>query len=222
MKSAHDFLTTIPLFRGFTPEELMKLTGTARQRTMRAGETLCHRGDPGMSMWVVLEGEVRLELPDFSGTALVLRTLRAGEAVGELALFDGNPRSATVVAVTNGRLLALERRAVLKLMQTEPGFAIRVVEVLCERLRQTNARLEAMRFRDAGQRICLFLLQREQEHGVKRLEITQAALAEFVGATRETINRRLTELESAGAIKREPGRITILSSAMLRARLKEP
>jgi CRP/FNR family transcriptional regulator len=106
-------------------------------------------------------------------------------------------------------------------MRREPDFAIRAAAVLCERLRRTNAKLEAMRFRDVGQRICLFLLQQEEEMGRKILDITQAELAEMVGATRETINRRLTELESAGAITREPGRITLLDSAMLRARLNE-
>jgi CRP-like cAMP-binding protein len=67
------------------------LAGSVRERFMRSGEVLVHRGDPGASMMVVLEGEARVELPDSSGTSLVLQVLRAGEAFGELALFDGKP-----------------------------------------------------------------------------------------------------------------------------------
>jgi CRP-like cAMP-binding protein len=219
MKDIVGFLAGVPLFRGLPPQDIRKLAGTTRERQMRAGETLFQRGDPGTSMMLVLAGEVRVELPDFSGAHLVLQVLRRGEAFGELALFDGKPRSADVVAVTHGRLLVLERAAVLDRMQAEPGFAIRVAEVLCDRLRRTNAKLEALRFRDAGQRICLFLLQQHQETGVSNLDITQAALAEIVGATRETVNRRLAEMEAAGAIARKPGRITLLDRSLLQARL---
>jgi len=220
MKRASDFLAGVPLFREFAPPDLNTLAGTASEREIHAGETLFQRGDPGASMMVVMKGEVRVELPDTSGANLVLHVLRTGDAFGELALFDGKPRSADAVAGTNGRLLVLERNAVLALMRKEPGFAIGVVAVLCERLRRTNAKLEAMRFRDAGQRICQVLLQQEEETGRRNIDITQAALAEIVGTTRETINRRLTEIEISGAIAREPGRITILDRGMLRDRLK--
>lgn len=186
---------------------------------MRRDQVLFQRGDAGSSMMAVLEGEVRVELRDLAGANHVVRVLRRGEVFGELALFDGKPRSADVVAATNGRLLIIERAAVLGLLEADAGFAIRVLGVLCDRLRTTTAQLEAIRFQDAGQRICKALLQLAVETGQQRLDITQTALAELVGAARETVNRRLAELEEAGALARAPGRITLLDAAMLEARL---
>lgn len=186
---------------------------------MRAGETLVRRGDAGSAMMAVLAGEVRVELPDARGEAQVLRVLKAGEVFGELSLFDGKPRSADVVAVTQGRLLVIERAAVLGLMQDDPDFALRVAAVLCERLRATTAQLESLRFQDAGQRICAYLLQCQLEAGRNRIDITQAALAQIIGATRETVNRKLSEFELSGILLRRPGRITLLDLGRLRAQL---
>ena len=214
-----ELLAKVPLFSGFSSADLQALLATAVERRMRNGQMLFQRGDAGSSMMAVLEGEVRVELRGLAGANHVVRVLRKGEVFGELALFDGKPRSADVVAATNGRLLIIERRAVLGLIEADPGFAIRVLGVLCDRLRTTTAQLEAMRFQDAGQRICKVLLQLAAETGQPRLNITQTALAEIVGAARETVNRRLAELEDAGALARAPGRITLLNAEILEARL---
>jgi CRP/FNR family cyclic AMP-dependent transcriptional regulator len=219
MPTSKNPLTRLPLFAAFAPADLASLMGRAVERRMVAGETLCHQGDAGTTMMAVLEGLVRVELPGAPGTTQVVRVLKAGEVFGELALFDGMPRSADVVAATNGRLLVIERASVRALMQSDVAFAERVIAVLCERVRATTAQVNSLRFQDSGQRLCAYLLQRLGEAGLRHIDITQARLAEIIGATRETVNRRLSELEAQAAIARTPGRITVLDPAKLHAHI---
>jgi CRP-like cAMP-binding protein len=217
IRDGRQLLGRIPLFAPFRPADLDALFGCAYERSMRAGETLFQRGDPGVSMMAILAGEVRIVLPSEDGQDQVLNVLTQGAVFGEIALFDGKSRSADAVAVTNGRLLVIERAATLRLMEQDSGFAHRVVEIICARLRATIAQLDSMVFQDVNQRLVVYLLQRHDERGLARIDITQSALGRVVGSARETVNRRLRDLETQGLIALSPGRITILDRARLAA-----
>ena len=78
-----------PLFRGMAPEQLGRLAARASTRAMHAGEVLCRRGEPGITMMVILLGQVRVVLPSPDGREQVLRVLHPGEVIGEMALLDG-------------------------------------------------------------------------------------------------------------------------------------
>ncbi|MHB1305228.1 MAG: Crp/Fnr family transcriptional regulator [Acidiphilium sp.] len=208
-------LARIPLFAPFTDTDLDALLSCAHERPMRAGETLFQRGDPGVSMMAILAGEVRIVLPGVAGNDQDLNVLGPGAVFGEIALFDGKTRSADAVAATNGRLLVIERAATLRLMERDPAFARRVIEIVCLRLRATLAQLDSMVFQDVGQRIAAFLLQRHEERGLSHVDITQSALGRIVGSARETVNRRLRDLEAQGLIALSPGRIVIRDPARL-------
>jgi len=203
-------LGRIPLFAPFRGADLDALFACAYERLMKAGETLFQRGDPGLSMMVILSGEVQIALPSEAGATQILNMLRQGDVFGEIALFDGKPRSADAIAVTNGRLLVIERAATLRLMEQDTGFAHRVVEIICARLRATIAQLDSMVFQDVTQRLAAYLVQRQTECGRPRIDITQSALGQVVGSARETVNRRLRDFESQGLIALSPGRITIV------------
>jgi len=101
-----------------------------------AGQTVFKAGDPGETMYVVMEGEV-----DILEGSTILETAGPGSIVGELALIDDEPRSATVVAKTNSRLVAVDRRRFEFMVTETPFFALAVMKVLADRLRKTNARL---------------------------------------------------------------------------------
>jgi CRP-like cAMP-binding protein len=100
-----------------------------------AGDFVFKAGDPGETMYIVTEGEVEI----LAGSA-ILETAGPGSIVGELALIDDEPRSATVVAKTDCRLVAVDRRRFQYMVQETPFFGLAVMKVLADRLRQTNAR----------------------------------------------------------------------------------
>ncbi len=222
MLNGRQILAKIPLFAPFAPADLDALFGCAYERAMRTGETLFQRGDPGSSMLAILSGEVRIVLPNESGKDQVLNVLEAGAVFGEIALFDGKPRTADAVAATKGHLLVIERAAAQRLMERDPQFARRVLEIVCLRLRATIVQLESMLFQDVAQRICVYLMQRHAERGHTRIDVTQSALGQIVGSARETVNRRLRDLEAEGLIALSPGRITISDPARLKARVAAP
>lgn len=118
------------------PNLFLSLFRDKEATTFAAGQLVFKAGDPGDTMYIVAEGEV--EILDDSA---LLETAGPGSIVGELALIDDEPRSATVVAKTDCRLVAVDRRRFEYMVQETPLFAISVMKVLADRLRQTNLRL---------------------------------------------------------------------------------
>lgn len=208
-------LAATALFAPMAPADIDALLNHSYERSMRTGETLFQRGDPGVSMMAIIAGEVRIVLPGENGRDQILNVLKAGSVFGEMALFDGNPRSADAIAGTNGRLLVLERQAVMRLIEQDPGFAFRMIGVIAQRLRSTLSQLDGVLFRDVPSRIDMFLLETSRSQGHPRIDITQAALGETVGAARETVNRHLRQRAAEGAIALSPGRITVLDPVRL-------
>ena len=105
---------------------------------LRAGETVFEQGETGTAMYVVAEGEVEI----LNGP-VVLATARPGSVVGEMALIDHAPRSATAVAKTNCKLVAVDQRRFEFLVQQTPYFALEVMQLMAERLRTANSRIAA-------------------------------------------------------------------------------
>jgi CRP-like cAMP-binding protein len=207
-----------PLFAGFQAADLDLLLAQARERKMRRGEALIRAGDPGESMMVILAGEVRVMLADAEGRDQIINTLGAGAVFGEMALFDGRPRSADVVAATNGQLLVIERGPVKRLLESDPRFAAQVIDILCGRLRATLVQLDAMLFQDVATRLATSLLGFAQGAKPRRVDMTQAALGQAVGASREIVNKRLRAWEAEGILSLSPGRVVLLDEAALFSR----
>jgi CRP-like cAMP-binding protein len=105
---------------------------------LSAGETIFEQGERGTAMYVVAEGEVEI----LSGP-VVLETARSGSVVGEMALIDHAPRSATAVAKTDCKLVAVDQRRFEFLVQQTPYFALEVMQLMAERLRTANSRIVA-------------------------------------------------------------------------------
>jgi CRP-like cAMP-binding protein len=208
-------LAKSPLFSGFQEAELDLLLAQARERKMRRAEILIRAGDPGESMMVILAGEVRVMLADAEGRDQIINTLGAGAVFGEMALFDGQPRSADVMAATNGRLLVIERGPVRRLLESDGRFAAKVIEILCGRLRATLTQLDAMLFQDVATRLATSLLGFAQGPRPRRVDMTQAALGQAVGASREIVNKKLRAWEAQGYVALSPGRVLLLDEAAL-------
>jgi CRP/FNR family transcriptional regulator, cyclic AMP receptor protein len=214
-------LARTSLFGSLPEESLTALAAHAQERCVLRGDTLFQRGDPGDTMLVILVGEVRLSLPGAAGRDQVLRILKAGDVFGEIALLDGGPRTADAVALTNCRLLVLERRYLLSQLEKDGTLALPLIKFVCDRLRAADAQIDAMAFQGVGTRLAASLLGFVQAQSHKRVDITQSALGDVVGASRETVNRKLREWEEAGLVALSPGRIVVHDAQRLAALLPE-
>lgn len=109
--------------------------GDEQAQTVKAGDTLFREGETGDLMYVVKSGEMEIMVRNH-----VLERTGPGGIVGELALVDSSPRSATAIAVTDCEVIPIDRRGFTFMIQNTPFFALHVMGVLADRLRGMNAR----------------------------------------------------------------------------------
>lgn len=103
-------------------------------QSFSAGQIIFHEGDPGDAMYVVKDGEANVVIHD-----KVIDTVGPGDILGEMAIIDSRPRSATAVAKTDCKLVAVDQKRFTFLVQGTPYFAIQVMQIMADRLRRTNA-----------------------------------------------------------------------------------
>jgi CRP-like cAMP-binding protein len=216
----------LPLFAGLAPASAALLAQAARKRAFRRGQIIFHKGDPGTSLFVIVTGQVKLILPSAAGEEVVLGVLDAGECFGEMAVIDGKPRSATVVAAVPTETLMVLREDFLRQVEAHPQLAIDLLELLARRLRGTDELVADAVFLDIGARIAKKLLDLAEAYGVVEpggtvigLRLSQVELARMVGATRESVNKHLRSYQAMGIIALERQRITIRRPEALRRRV---
>jgi CRP-like cAMP-binding protein len=190
------------LFKALNEQERRDIAAHAQSCIFAPNEPIFHFDDPGHSMMGVMAGTVRISLPGWKGKEVILADLPAGELFGEIALLDGNPRSASATALTQCELLVLERRDFLSFLERSPTACLKLMELLCGRLRRSDERMAEMAFFDLPARLAQVLLRYPaQGHGPAKLSLSQQELAEMVGATRENVNRCLRHWQRRGILQ---------------------
>jgi CRP-like cAMP-binding protein len=201
------------LFARLGDDEIAALLVHARIRSHDAGEEIFAKGSPGGSLMAVLRGSVKLSSPSPDGREVVLNTIEAGEAFGEVTLLDGRDRTASATALTDCELLVLYRRDFLPFLQRRADICITLLEVLCQRLRNTTEQVEDVAFVTLGSRVAKALLRlvHPEASGTKPLvlHVTQRELGNMVGGARESVNRQLQAWQKAGLIELGKGTIAI-------------
>jgi CRP/FNR family cyclic AMP-dependent transcriptional regulator len=214
------------LFAGLPPADLDQIAAHASERRFAAGEMLVRRGEPGHSMIVLVQGRLRVGATSAEGRELTIGLLGPGSVLGDMAVLDGKPRSADVVAMGPGLALILERSAVLPFLRERPELLLRLLNMLCERLRKADAALEDLALASLAARLARVLLLLAAEHGTAgpggtliRLHLSQSDLAAQVGATREGVNRQLRRWRDEGVVGERDGTMVLLQPGALRALL---
>jgi CRP-like cAMP-binding protein len=123
------------LFQGLPDDVLEVLAQKMTHQKLAKNEALFHRGDRGNALYVIEQGRVRIVREDEQGRELVLNHCGPGEAIGEMSLFDQEPRSASVIAVTDSEVLELKRDAFFELIDQRPDVSLVLLQSLSSRLR---------------------------------------------------------------------------------------
>lgn len=185
---------------GRLPAELSgKLLAGHRTITLREGETLFERGDAGDGCYWLRRGVLTVSVVSANGEERILAILGAGAIVGEIAMIDGLPRSATVQAVRECELSFVSRAAFTEMMSRHPELHSDIVTTLAARLRQSDEDMVASSFLTVRARVARALLAfahhlgEEVEPGRLRIrhKITQSDLAAMAGVARESVSRTL-------------------------------
>lgn len=219
-------LAQVALFSGLGAEGLRELAAVARKRTFRPNEVIFHRDDPGQVLYVIHEGKVKIYITSPDGQEVSLAVFGPGDYFGELALLDGQPRSASAIAIEPVEAFALQRNDFIHAVMRDPRIAIEVMHVLSRRLRQTDAMIEDLLFLDVHGRVAKKLLDLAETHGSRtpdgiriEMRLTQGELAAMVGASRESVNKVMGYFTDKHFISTDKYKITITRLADLRRRI---
>ncbi|HYO57643.1 Crp/Fnr family transcriptional regulator [Archangium sp.] len=216
-------LAQIPMFEHLAPEDLEHLSGLLQQRRYNKGEVIFHQGDVGTALFIVRKGEVAIRLSSSEGREVILALLGRGEAFGELALLDGEPRSTDAVARDEVHLLSLHQEDFRRFLVERPQVALGLLAVLSRMVRRVTQLVHDSAFLDARARLARVLLdlartqgQPAAEGGILIPKFTQADLANLCGVTRESANKWLRFYAREGLLTYENGQITIVDPERLR------
>jgi len=220
-------LKSIPIFSTLKAADLERLGKRLVRRRYPRGQILFHMGDEGGNLYIIERGRVKITIPSADGEEVILALLGQGEIMGEISLIDGKPRSATVQAMKNTDVLCLFREDFLEVLRESFDVVLRVLEILTERLRQTDVQLAESHFLDITSRLAKKILDLSRTFGVKEEEgiriavrVTQKDLASMVGATRESVNKQLKVLRELGLLSTSEGQIRILDPDGLMERIR--
>ena len=173
-------------------------------------------------MMAVLNGHVSISIPSPAGRQVVLSVLHDGDIFGEIALLDGKERTADVNALTDCEILIVPRRSLWSLLERRPDGCIELMLVLCERLRRPTSKSRNLAFLDLKSRMVKVLFRLADESGAGKMQtkpvavrISQRALGELVGGSRETVNKYLHVWKQLGIVTVEKGAIVIYDMAVL-------
>ncbi|MCZ6684078.1 MAG: Crp/Fnr family transcriptional regulator [Planctomycetota bacterium] len=209
-------LATHWLLEGFDKEELQRIGRHVRLQRCTANEVIFRKGDPGLGMMAVLRGRVKIQVTSPGDREMVLNIIDEGQVFGEIALLDGMDRTADAVAMMPSELLVLDRRDFIPLLGRHPETCMKLIQVLCQRLRQTSEQLEDTVFLLQSARLGKTLLRlakkygQEIDHGIRiDLKLSQREFGTLVGIRREAMNRQLAEWREGGLISVAGGFITI-------------
>ncbi len=218
-----DVLAATPIFAPMARPELEALADLATERRVRKDETVIRRGDTDASLMVLVHGRLRAGIISVEGREVVLGLMEAGTVLGEIALLDGQPRSLDVVAMVDSLLLVVERRGFLPFLTARPDLMLRLMALLCDRVRASSAAYEGVALTTLSARLARLLLGLAATHGQTSpdgirigLKLSQRDMSAQVAATRERVNKQLRAWHEAGILAEQDGHLVIRQLQELR------
>jgi CRP/FNR family transcriptional regulator, cyclic AMP receptor protein len=217
-----ELLGKTALFGSLSEEDRGAIASRMRQTQFEPDQMIFSRGDPGRDLYLVLEGRIRLSILSGDGRELSFAHAGPGSVFGEIATLDGGERTAGATAISRVQAMALPQKALNEVIENNPKVAAAAIHFLCQRLRDTDQRLEAIALHRIEVRLARLLL------GILKLEapnakgpsvpldlgMSQGEIALLIGASRPKVNIALTLLEEMGAIKRAGSKLTCDTEAL--------
>jgi CRP/FNR family cyclic AMP-dependent transcriptional regulator len=223
-----EVLVNAGLFRGIDRDAVATLTRELKPVSFRRGHTIFVEGQSGDELYIIVTGKVKIGRRSRDGRENLLAILGPSDVFGELSVFDAGPRTSTVTAVTAVSAVTMDRDALRAWMSAHPEIGEQLLRVLARRLRDTSDNLADLIFTDVPGRVAKLLLQLAQRFGVPHddeairvaHDLTQEEIAQLVGASRETVNKALSDFVERGWIRLQGKCVIILDQPRLARRAR--
>ena len=215
---ALEALRSIPLFSHVADGDLDQIASHLIERRYPRNTTIVEEGLPGDYMYILREGRVKVTKLSEDGREKILDFLESGSFVGEMALLERGPRSASVKTLAPVKVLALSRTDFINLLRKSPDLAIAVIQELSRRIRSVNEQASSLSFQRVKERT-LGLLERLAKdpsgEGDRRVTpvLTHQQIADMVGTSRETVTRVVKDLKESGWLRQEGKRYNVPQQA---------
>lgn len=196
-------LNQLYMFSELAPKETENLLQHSTTRTYPANTIMISEGDSSDSLYVMLEGEVKVYASDEQGKEVILNILGPGEYFGELALLDNEPRSASVKSLKRTKVLVITKDDFKNSLDTNSEMVYNLINALIKQVRALTSNVKSLALLDVYGRVARTLLELSTEVDGKMVieqKLTQQDIADMVGASREMVSRILNDLVKGGYI----------------------
>jgi CRP/FNR family transcriptional regulator len=198
----------VPVFSTLNGEDLARVASLIRHLEYRKGETLFAEGDALDALVIVNVGSVKAYKITPDGREQILYIFSEGDFFGERNLFGGQTASYSVEALEPVKVCSFTRESFRALIQAHPDIAVRIIEALEERIARMENALQTIGVRSLDGRVSALILEFAEKYGANvpegiliRLPLSREGIANYLGVARETVSRKLGQLETEGVIR---------------------
>lgn len=213
-----DVLRTLPVFSNLDADAIRGLAALAYSRHCNSKDVIVEQDSPCEAVYVIIRGRASISVAAQDGREVVLRDVGPADFIGEVSLFDGGLRSATVTALTPTDLVAINRAPFLAFLERQPKVAISLLAILASRLRRLTGQVDDLTGLPVRARLAKCLVGLSGLHGQDlgrsrirlALKLPQEALARRLAVTRESVNKHLRHFEREGLLTKENGYLVVV------------
>lgn len=216
-------LKNIPLFSNLNQKELKILLGHSTDEFYDKNSVLFEEGDFGETVFLITAGKVRITTRAASDRTKILGVLGEGDFLGEMAIIEGEYRSATAIAHEDVQTITISKNDFLDFVVSRPELSLKIMKSLCGRIREANEALKDLAFYDLPGRLAKSILSLHkkfsgEEDGAECIEmkITHQELADMLGTARESVTKILNQFKKEGSIDYRNRRIYVLNRNLLK------
>ena len=211
-----EFLGSVNVFSELSDSELENILKVCRTRKYPKNSMIILEEEMGDVVFIVMEGTVKITRVNDEGKEVILAMLGSGEVFGEMAILDGESRSANALAQENCQVVTINREDFLEIIRTNNKVALSLMTEFAVRLRKSDQQIEALSLDDAEHRIGVSILNLAEEMGVIRKGAVtienlpyQQDIANMAGTSRETVSRVMKTFEERGLISKTGHKLSI-------------
>ncbi len=222
LQNNQSLLSEVELFSHLTEEQLQQLALQARESSFRKHAVIMSEGDQGDSMYVIKSGSVKIFLSDDDGRELVLYEQGVGSAIGDIALLDDAPRSASVIALEPTSVMIISKEAFLGCLRQSPDTAINIIRSLTTRLREATEGSRRLALDNVYRRLTDKLHElagldphigvdaNDDQPSQLARKYSHQELGNMIGASREMVGKIMSELVKGEYVELREGRLHLL------------
>lgn len=212
-----ELLKKIFLFKELEEKEMDEIIEKIHLKKYKKSEILFWKGDLGDALYIIKKGKIKITELFENGREKILTIFTDGDFLGEMAIIDGEKRSASAEAIEESEVYVLYKKDFLEILQSNFVITMEILQILSKRVRYLNKEIRILTFGDVYERFMELLIDLSNKYGKKEnnrivinINLTHMELANMIGVTRETVTRIIGKLKKENIIAIENKKIIIL------------